>query len=196
MIAADGDHCMESKGRTASRAVRPSIGTVKVDRQTEPQPGSPAPAANVPKDVTAPGASAEFAAPPQTAVVAPGQAPAEAPTRTPSADVAEFGREAFAALLQSQTAAARGLEALGEEWVGLALSGIDAAAQTATNMLAVKTLVEAMELSAGFTRRSLDTLIGGSTKLSELGAKLAAEASHPILAQLGRSWSKAARSAF
>jgi hypothetical protein len=39
----------------------------------------------------------------------------------------------------------------------------------------------------------LDTLVGSSTKLSELGVKLAAEASQPILAQFGKNWTKASR---
>jgi hypothetical protein len=60
--------------------------------------------------------------------------------RASSEDLADFGREAFAAFVQSQTAVARGLEALSAEMAGLALSGIDAAARTATDMLGVKTL--------------------------------------------------------
>jgi Phasin protein len=91
---------------------------------------------------------------------------------------------------------ARGLEALSTEMAGLALSGIDAAARTATDMLGIKTLSDAIEVNAGLTCSSFDTLVGGSAKLSELGIKLAAEASQPILTQLGKSWIKAARLAF
>ena len=57
---------------------------------------------------------------------------------------------------------ARGLEALGAEVAGLTLSRIDAAARTATGMLAVKTLSDAIELNAGFARGSIDALVGGS----------------------------------
>jgi hypothetical protein len=63
-------------------------------------------------------------------------------------------------------------------------------------LLAVKTLSDVIELNAGFTRSSIDAFVGGSAKLSELGAKLLTEASQPILTQLGRGWSKAARGAF
>ena len=124
------------------------------------------------------------------------EAPAETAKNASSEDLADFGREAFAAVVQSQAAVARGLEALSAEMAGLALSGIDAAARTATDMLAVKTLSDAIEVNAGFTRSSFDALVGGSAKLSELGAKLAAEASQPILTQLGKGWIKAARLAF
>ena len=188
---------MESKGRRASRAAAPSI--------TPVQAAPPA------------GASPEAAIPVEGPVekLAPAEPPVEvvalAATSTPppnagalvtaakgasSDDLADFGREAFAALVQSQAAVARGLEALSAEAAGLALSGIDAAARTATDMLGVKTLSDAIEVNAGFTRSSFDTLVYGSSKLSELGVKLAAEASQPILTQLGKSWIKAVRLAF
>jgi len=75
---------------------------------------------------------------------------------------------------------------------GLARSGIDTTARTATEMLKVKTLSDAIEVNALFARNSLDALITGSARLSELGVKLAAETSQPILTQLGIGWIKAA----
>jgi hypothetical protein len=124
------------------------------------------------------------------------EAPAETAKSASSENLADFGREAFAAFVQSQAAVIRGLEALSTELTGLALSGIDAAARTATDMLAVKTLSDAIEVNAGLTRSSFDALVGGSAKLSELGARLAAEASQPILSQVGKGWIKAAGFAF
>jgi hypothetical protein len=124
------------------------------------------------------------------------EGPAETAKSASSENLADFGREAFAAVAQSQAAVARGLEALSAEMAGLALSGIDAAARTATDMLAVRTLSDAIEVNAGFTRSSFDALVGGSAKLSELGTRLAAEASQPILTQLGKGWIKAAGFAF
>jgi hypothetical protein len=108
-------------------------------------------------------------------------------------DLAYFGRDALAALAQSQAALARGLEALSAEMAGLALLGIDTATRAATKMLGVKTLSDAIEVNAGFTCSSLNTLVGGSAKLSELGIKLAAETSQPILTQFGKGWIKASR---
>jgi hypothetical protein len=124
------------------------------------------------------------------------EAPAKTVKSSSSENLADFNREAFAAVVQSQAAVVRGLEALSAELAGLALSGIDAATRTATDMLAVKTLSDAIEINAGFTRSSFDALVGGSVKLSELGARLAAEASQPILTQLGKGWIKAAGFAF
>jgi hypothetical protein len=90
----------------------------------------------------------------------------------------------------------RGLGAFSLELAGLGLSAIDAAARTATDLLAVRTLSDAMEVNAEFGRNSFVVLIGGSAKLSELGAKLAAEASQPILKQLDEGWIKVTRLAF
>jgi hypothetical protein len=108
-------------------------------------------------------------------------------------DLGKFEGDPAAALAESQAALARGLEALSAEMAGLALSGMNVLARTATQMLAVKTLSDAIEVNAGFTCSSLETLVDGSAKLSELGVKLAAETSQPLFGQLTRGWSKAAR---
>jgi hypothetical protein len=133
---------------------------------------------------------------PTSIALSSGEALAQTAKSASSEDFAGFGREAFAALTQSQTAVVRGLEALSLELAGLALSAIDAAARTATDLLAVRTLSDAIEVNAEFGCNSLVALIGGSAKLSELGAKLAAEAAQPILRQLDEGWIKSARLAF
>jgi hypothetical protein len=187
---------MESKGRRALRAAAPSTNPVAAP----PDGASPEPAIPVegPVEKLAPAEPpAEVVGPAATSLAPPiVETLAGRAKSASSEDLADFGRETFAALVQSQTAVARGMEALSAELAGLALSGIDAAARTATDMLAVKTLSDAIEVNAGFTRSSFDALVGGSAKLSELGVKLAAEASQPILTQLGKSWIKAARLAF
>jgi len=158
-------------------------------------PGSVEPPADIvvpaaifilPSDQVSAEPPAEGAMPTATSMAAPSvEALAETAKRASSKDLAGFGCEAFAALVQSQTAVARGLEALSAELTGLALSTIDTATRTATDLLAVRTLSDAIEVNAGFGRNSFVTLVGGSAKLSELGAKLSAEASQPILKQLG-----------
>jgi len=135
------------------------------------------------------------AAPPAATPITPRSIEAATGTAmsSSSTNLADFNREAFAALVESQAAVARGLEELSAEMARLARSGIDAAARTATDMLAVKTLSDAIEVNAGFTRTSLEALVGGSAKVSELGARLAAEAFQPILTQLGKGWVRAVR---
>jgi hypothetical protein len=188
---------MESKGRRIPRAAGPNMNPVEAAPSAETPPGAAKPLESPTRERMSAAPPSEVVVPAAISMAPPTvETPAGRPMSASSEDFAEFGREAFAAFVQSQTAVARGLEALSAELTGLAFSGIDAAARTATDMLAVKTLSDAIEVNAGFTRSSFDALVGGSVKLSELGAKLAAEASQPILTQLGKSWIKAARRAF
>ncbi len=187
---------MESKGRRAVRAAAP--GAIPAETvnlaATSPDAGKPV---EGPAQEFVPEPPVEVAAPVVTVAAPPRVDTLAAAAKNASGEeVADFGREVFAALVKSQTALARGLEAMSVEVTGLAISGIDAATRTATDMLGVKTLSDAIEVNAGFTRSSFDALVGGSAKLSELGMKLATEASQPILTQLGKSWVKAARLAF
>jgi hypothetical protein len=181
---------MESKGKQASR---PGAARVKVLGSTDPLPVAEKPIQSPAETLISAPAENVVATPIAPPSVEALVAPAE---RASSEDPADLGRDAFAAFVQSQTAMARGLEALSAELAGLALSGIDATARTATEMLAVKTLSDAIEVNAAYTRSRFVALVGSSAKLSELGAKLAADASQPILIQLGKGWIKAAGFAF
>jgi len=188
---------MESKGRRALRASGPSATRAEVAPPAEISPEAAKPAESPAEEITPAEPPAEIVVPAAALMAPPGVGVPAGPAKSATSDdLTDFGRQTFAALVQSQTAVARGLGALSAEMAGLALSGIDAAARTATDMLGVKTLSDAIEVNAGFARSSFDTLVGGSAKLSELGVKLASEASQPILTQLDRSWIRAVRLAF
>jgi hypothetical protein len=185
---------MESKGKRGLRATAPEAAPAEVEIPPEipieaVEPEEERIPAEAPAEISA-SATGPMAAPSREREVSASAACA-------FSDVfADFGSQNFAAFIRSQAALARGLEALRVEMTELTLSGLDTAARTATDMLAVKTIADAIEVNAGFTKRNFDTLIGGSAKLSELGIKLASEASQPILTQLGKDWGKAARLAF
>jgi broad specificity polyphosphatase/5'/3'-nucleotidase SurE len=185
---------MESKGKRGLRATAPGA----TPGEVEVPPEAPIEAVKPIEEHIAAKALADTPPSATSLVAAPSRERAgKAPAPCAFSDFfADFGSQNFAAFIQSQTALARGLEALSAEMTGLTLSGIDVAARTATDMLAVKTIADAIEVNAGFTRRNFDTLIGGSAKLSELGVKVATEVSQPILAQLGKDWTRAASLAF
>jgi len=141
-------------------------------------------------EVASPPAETAPAAQPVAALPAPPAAPVlakSAPTAgtAPSDDMFAYGQQSWAALAEAQAAAARGFEALVGEMTNFTRSEMAAAANTATAMLGVKTFAEAVEVNLGFARRSFDALIGSAAKLSEIGAKAAAETSRPILSRLG-----------
>lgn len=193
---------MESKGRRsvrasgATEAPAPPFNPVEapppVNGASEAEPPKPAELlaeADTSTETAVDLAAAAATAAPTPSIGALPPAPKSANPDFPG----HFQGDAAAALAQSQAALARGLEALSAEMAGMALSGMNVLAHTATKMLAVKTLSDAIEVNAGFTCSSLETLVGGSAKLSELGVKLAAETSQPLFGQLARGWSKAAR---
>jgi Phasin protein len=199
MYAKDKHQIMETKGRRSVRASGPTealAGPVKPVEAPPPvtseiEPPKPAePLVEFGKSTETAVALVAAATMPPGPSIGPVQ-PAltnENPdaTRHSEGDTAE-------AFVQSQAALARGLEALSAEMAGLALSGMHELARTATKLLSVKTLSDAIEVNAGFTCTSFDALVSGSAKLSELGVKLAAETSQPLLSQLGKGWGRTAR---
>jgi hypothetical protein len=178
-VARSEDHQMETKGKRPGRIA--------------PPPENPIPQA-VPAE-TPVQIQPHDAAEPDLAV-APSRPDMAVPCRTSlvptisatSGGLADFGGEALVAVEQSRAAMARGFDALSEEMAGLARCGIDTIMRTAIEMLAVKSLSDAIAVNASFTRASFDNWIGGSAKFSELGVKLAVESSRPFLAHLGESW--------
>jgi len=96
-----------------------------------------------------------------------------------------FGQSALTSFSESQAAIARGIEALALEMTGLARSGIVSAGESATALLGTKNLADAIEVQIAFARRNMEAIFGGSVKLTEIGVRLASEASRPILSRLG-----------
>jgi hypothetical protein len=78
-------------------------------------------------------------------------------------------------------ALAHGAEAFAEEVAGLVQTGFATAADTATAMLAARTLTEAFDINAGFVRKSLDTMLAGSVRLTGITARLAEESLQPLM---------------
>lgn len=103
-------------------------------------------------------------------------------------DLFEFGRTALGALADSQTAMARGLEAVALETAAFARSGLSAVADAASAMLGARTFADAIEIQAGFARRSIDAALDGSARLSEIAVKTTAEASRPLLSRFDDAW--------
>ena len=152
----------------AKRAPRESI------QNGAPEPSAAEPVVSTPTESPPKAMPAPVAAAPRHAAAAD--------------DVFAYGQQAWAALAEAQAAAARGFEALLGEINTLTHSEIAAVADSATAMLGVKTLGEAVEVNLGYARRSFDALVGSTAKLSEIGVKAAADASRPILARFGSSW--------
>jgi len=151
----------------------------------------PSAAATAPAAAKAP--TAEAATPPEPvaalAVAAPAVARQPKPARPHgTADELFAGyRGTVAAIGEYQRTIASGVKALALEMSGLTGANLTAAGDSAAALLGARNFADAVEIQIGFARRSLDALVTGGIRLSEIGARLASEASRPIVAPLAGS---------
>jgi len=91
-------------------------------------------------------------------------------------------RARLASISESQRAVASDFTAMALALTGLTHSNLTAAGDSFTALFTARSLVDAVEIQLGFTRRSLDAIVDGSTKLGEIGLRLANDAAKPMLA--------------
>jgi len=84
----------------------------------------------------------------------------------------------------SQSAIASDVAALALEISGMARSNLTAAGDSFAALLSAKSVVDAVEIQIGFARRSLGAIAEGSTRLGEIGLRLANDAAKPVMARL------------
>lgn len=94
--------------------------------------------------------------------------------------LADLGRENFAAVMQANAALTEGLDAIGKEMMVYARSSFERYAETAAALLSAKTLEDVLQLQTDFAKGSFERLIERSTKLSEMGMRVANEAFAPL----------------
>jgi hypothetical protein len=87
----------------------------------------------------------------------------------------------LASICASQTAIASDMTAMALEIGGLTRSNLTAAGDSVTALFGSRSLVDAVEVQLGFARRSLDAMVSGSTKLAEIGLRLANDSTKPML---------------
>jgi phasin family protein len=95
-------------------------------------------------------------------------------------ELADLGRENFAAVLRANAALTEGMEAIGKEVMGYARNSLENAAEAATALLAAQTFEDLVQVNSDFARASFERLVARSTKLSEMGVKVANEALAPL----------------
>jgi len=96
-------------------------------------------------------------------------------------------RTSLASVGESQLAVASGVTALALEMTGLAQATLTEAGDGAAALSLSRNFADAVEIQFAFARRNFAALIAGSTRLSEIGAHIASEASRRIAAPLGGS---------
>jgi phasin family protein len=95
-------------------------------------------------------------------------------------ELADLGRENFAAILRANAALTEGIEAIGKEMIGYARSSFERYAETAAALLGAKTLEDLVQVNTDFAKGYMERFIERSQKLSEMSVKVANEALAPI----------------
>jgi|GEM_PF-2110840 phasin family protein len=110
-------------------------------------------------------------------------------------EIAAFGKANIDALIQANTVFTKGVEAISKEVISLTQSQFESAAAGAKAIFEARTLKDFVELNADFHKAHFDKLVANSTKLGELGAKVATDTFAPISARVTSVVEKAAKPA-
>jgi len=95
-------------------------------------------------------------------------------------DLETVGRKNFEACVKCGTIVAKGVETLGNEVMTLTQANIEADLAAAKDILAAKTLQEAIDVQAGFVQARLERLTSETAKLGEISMRLASQAMEPL----------------
>jgi hypothetical protein len=100
------------------------------------------------------------------------------------ADIVDLAPGHIEAVVQANAALAKALEQVNKELMGLAQSAMENATNAAKALFGAKTLSDVVAVNSGYARSTFDTLLTGSTKLSEIGAEAAQATLQPINARV------------
>lgn len=159
----------DRQGRAKRTAVRPVASEAVNDPATPPLP-APSAAPERPRPETMPELPAPEALP----------APVAAAPQAGASSLVSAYQETLASLGRTQAAMVSDMAAAALEVGSQARSNLTAAGDSATALLKARSLGDAVEIQFGFARRSLDAMVASSTRLGEIGLRLANEAAKPV----------------
>ena len=110
-------------------------------------------------------------------------------------DLAVLGKGNLEAVVQSNTVFAKGLEQMSREFMTYAQASLETAASATKALFQAKTLQDVIALNNEYAKTSLDSFLANSSKLSDLGVKVANEALEPISARVNVTFEKLAKPA-
>ena len=99
-------------------------------------------------------------------------------------ELTRFQKDNWEAFVSASQIATKGAETLSKAWIAFTKEALENAASTAKALIGAKTLREAVDLQQGFAKTHFDKFVAESTKLSEIGVKVANEAIGPLSARL------------
>lgn len=95
-------------------------------------------------------------------------------------EVAYLGKDSMDAYVESSTVFARGFETFGKEVISFTQVAMEVGMTAAKSMAAAKSFEEVIELQSEYSRRSFDSMLAESAKLTDLSIALANDAIEPL----------------
>jgi len=95
-------------------------------------------------------------------------------------EFASLGKENLEAFVQSSTIVVKGAETFGKEWMGFAQAAVEQNVAAIQSLVAAKTLKEVVELQNDWAKKTFDTVVAESARLSEMGVKTTSEVFEPL----------------
>lgn len=99
-------------------------------------------------------------------------------------DLGDVAAENLEACVECGTIAAKGVEELGTKVMSFTQASIEADLAAAKDILAAKTLHEAIDLQTSFAQARLERMTNETAKLGELSMRLASQAMEPLRSRL------------
>jgi phasin family protein len=110
-------------------------------------------------------------------------------------DVVQFGKDNLDAFVKSSTIVAKGWQDLSKSVFGLAQESVEDAVAASKALLGAKTIKELIDVQSGLAKTSFDKMVAESSRLSEVGVKLAEQAIAPINTRVTAAVEKLVKSA-
>ena len=92
--------------------------------------------------------------------------------------------------MKSSSILAKGFEDISKSTVAYTQSTLESSAAVSKQALGVKTIRDLVDLQSSFAKKSFDSAVAESTKVSEISVKVANEAFQPISAQINATLGK------
>lgn len=99
-------------------------------------------------------------------------------------EIAAFSKANVDAFVQANAILVKGFEEFSKEIMELTKASMETATTTAKAVFAAKTIKDVVALQTDYTKTSFDKFVANSSKLSELGVKVAADAIAPVTARV------------
>lgn len=99
-------------------------------------------------------------------------------------EISKLNKETFDAMAKCNNALVKGGEEMGKAYFSFFKNTADANVEAMKAIMGAKSLNEVVEIQSDFARTSFDTFVAESTKLSEMGVKVATDAFQPIQSQV------------